>query len=173
MHCVTASAYANAVGATSEGYGVTAAAKVLLLNGPNLNMLGVREPSVYANASLPEIEANCGKRAAELGLTLVTAQSNSEGALVDRIQAAYGDCDGIIINPGAYTHTSVAILDALLAVGLPVIEVHISNIHRREVFRHLSYVSKAANGVLCGFGPDGYIMALEAMQRLLQERSER
>ena len=151
--------------------GVAVPAKVLLLNGPNLNMLGVREPSIYAKATLPEIEASCRKRAEELGLALVTAQSNSEGALVDRIQAAHGDCDGIVINPGAYTHTSVAILDALLAVGLPVIEVHISNIHKRESFRHHSYVSKVAEGVLCGFGPDGYLMALDAMHRLLAKRA--
>lgn len=148
------------------------AAKILLLNGPNLNMLGVREPAVYAKASLAEIEADCSKHAAALGLSLVAFQSNSEGELVDRIQAAHGDCDGIVINPGAYSHTSVAILDALLAVGLPVIEVHISNIHKREAFRHHSYVSRAASGVLCGFGPGGYIMALDAMQRLLADRSE-
>lgn len=135
-------------------------------------MLGVREPSIYANATLAQIEADCSKRAGELGLTLVTAQSNSEGGMVEQIQAAFGDCQGIIINPGAYTHTSVAILDALLAVGLPVIEVHISNIHKREAFRHHSYVSRVAEGVLCGFGPGGYLMALEAMQRLLAERSE-
>ena len=137
---------------------MTAAPKILLLNGPNLNLLGVREPSIYADATLPEIEARCSARAGELGLTLATAQSNSEGALVDHIQAARDDCAGIIINPGAYTHTSVAILDALLAVELPVIEVHLSNIHKREAFRHNSYVSKVANGVLCGFGPDGYVM---------------
>jgi len=148
------------------------AAKILLLNGPNLNMLGVREPAIYAKATLPEIEAACAARAAELGLELVAVQTNSEGELVNRIQAAQGDCDGIIINPGAYSHTSVAILDALLAVGLPTIEVHISNIHKREAFRHRSYVSRAADGVLCGFGPGGYIMALDAMQRLLAERSE-
>jgi len=135
-------------------------------------MLGVREPAIYANATLAQIEADCAAHAAELGLTLDVFQSNSEGALVDRIQAAHGDCDGIVINPGAYSHTSVAILDALLAVGLPVIEVHISNIHKREAFRHHSYVSRVAEGVLCGFGPGGYIMALDAMQRLLAERSE-
>jgi len=135
-------------------------------------MLGVREPAIYAKATLPEIEAACAARAAELGLELVAVQTNSEGELVNRIQAAQGDCDGIIINPGAYSHTSVAILDALLAVGLPTIEVHISNIHKREAFRHRSYVSRAADGVLCGFGPGGYIMALDAMQRLLAERSE-
>jgi 3-dehydroquinate dehydratase-2 len=150
---------------------VTAAPKILLLNGPNLNLLGVREPSIYADATLPEIEARCSARAGELGLTLATAQSNSEGALVDHIQAARDDCAGIIINPGAYTHTSVAILDALLAVELPVIEVHLSNIHKREAFLHNSYVSKVANGVLCGFGPDGYVMALEAMSRLLKKQS--
>lgn len=147
-------------------------AKILLLNGPNLNMLGVREPSIYSNATLAQIEADCGKRATDLGLTLVTAQSNSEGGMVEHIQAAYGDCQGIVINPGAYTHTSVAILDALQAVGLPVIEVHISNIHKREPFRHRSYVSRVAEGVLCGFGPNGYLMALDAMQRLLAERSD-
>ena len=143
------------------------APKALILNGPNLNMLGTREPEVYGNDTLAQIESRCRDHGKSLGLEVDCRQSNSEGAMVDAIQAAGGAYDGIIINPGAYSNTSVAILDALLAVGLPVIEVHLSNIHKREHFRHHSYVSKAADGVLCGFGAMGYLMALEALGRLL------
>ncbi len=143
--------------------------KILVLNGPNLNMLGTRQPEIYGRTTLADIEARCHEHGKSLGLRVECAQSNSEGALVDSIQAARRDCVGIVINPGAYSHTSVAILDALLASGLPVIEVHLSNIHQREAFRHKSYVSQAANGVLCGFGAAGYDMALEAMARQLQD----
>ena len=146
--------------------------KVLILNGPNLNMLGTREPEVYGKTTLRDIETACRKRAKELGLAVDFRQSNSEGELVGWIQDAAGTAQGIIVNPGAYTHTSVAILDALLAVGLPVVEVHLSNIHRREDFRHHSYVSKAAQGIICGFGARGYIMALEAMAESLIESQE-
>lgn len=142
--------------------------KILLVNGPNLNLLGSREPDIYGHQTLADIEDDCRARGRELGLEVECFQSNSEGALVDRIQEACRDCAGIVINPGAYTHTSVALLDALLACGLPVIEVHLSNIHQREEFRHHSYVSKAASGVICGLGPDGYRMALEAMARLVE-----
>ena len=142
---------------------------ILIVNGPNLNLLGSREPETYGSATLGEIEADCMTAGEGLGLAIETFQSNSEGALVDRIQAARQDSAGIIINPGAYTHTSIALLDALLACELPVIEVHLSNIHRREAFRHTSYVSKAATGVICGLGPEGYLLALTAMARLIEE----
>jgi len=147
-------------------------AKVLILNGPNLNMLGMRQPEIYGAATLADIEAACESRAKALGLTVECRQSNSEGELVGWIQAARGKTQGIIINPGAYSHTSVAILDALLIAELPIVEVHLSNIHRREDFRHHSYVSKAAQGVICGFGARGYLMALEALASQLAESQE-
>jgi 3-dehydroquinate dehydratase-2 len=149
---------------------VAKAQKVLILNGPNLNLLGTREPEVYGKATLADIEAQCSKQAKTLGLTIDFRQSNSEGELVGWIQDARGGIAGIVMNPGAYTHTSVAILDALLAVGLPVIEVHLSNTHKREDFRQHSYVSRAAEGVICGFGAHGYLLALEAMAALLADR---
>ncbi|MHA1599964.1 MAG: type II 3-dehydroquinate dehydratase [Alphaproteobacteria bacterium] len=146
------------------------APKVLILNGPNLNLLGTREPEIYGTATLADIEAQCRKQAKALGLTTDCRQSNAEGELVGWIQEARDGAAGIILNPGAYTHTSVAILDALLAVGLPVIEVHLSNTHKREDFRRQSYVSRAADGVICGFGVHGYLMALEAMATILADR---
>ncbi|MEE8189430.1 MAG: type II 3-dehydroquinate dehydratase [Kiloniellales bacterium] len=145
---------------------------VLILNGPNLNMLGTREPEVYGTATLADIEVACSERAGALGLAVDCRQSNSEGELVGWIQTARDTAQGIIVNPGAYTHTSVAILDALLAAGLPIIEVHLSNIHKREAFRQHSYVSAAAQGVICGFGPQGYLMALDAMAAALIESQE-
>ena len=145
------------------------APKVLILNGPNLNLLGTREPEIYGSATLDEIEADCRARAAERGLSIDCRQSNSEGQLVDWIQAARNECDALILNPGAYTHTSIAILDALLAVGLPVVEVHLSNIHKREDFRARSYVSKAAFGVIAGFGKASYVLALDALAERLIE----
>ncbi len=148
------------------------APKVLILNGPNLNMLGTRQPEVYGTATLADIEAACQARAPALGLAVECRQSNSEGELIGWIQAARNEAQAVIINPGAYSHTSVAILDALLAVDLPIVEVHLSNIHRREEFRHHSYVSKAAQGVICGFGARGYIMALEALAAQLIESQE-
>lgn len=148
------------------------APKVLILNGPNLNLLGTREPEIYGTTSLAEIEAVCRARGAELGLEVDCRQSNGEGQLVDWIQEARGTRDGLILNPGAYSHTSIALLDALLAVGLPAIEVHLSNIHKREPFRGQSFVSKAALGVVAGFGTDGYLMALEAMARRLVAEEE-
>lgn len=146
--------------------------KILILNGPNLNLLGTREPEIYGTATLADVEKQCRKRAKALGLTADCRQSNTEGELVDWIQEARGGTAGIIMNPGAYTHTSVAILDALLAVGLPMIEVHLSNTHKREDFRQHSYVSRAAEGVICGFGVHGYLMALEAMAALLANRQD-
>jgi len=148
------------------------APKVLVLNGPNLNMLGLRQPEIYGSTTLAEIEANCVALGKKLGLSVRCVQSNSEGGLVDAVQKAREDCSGIVINPAGYSHTSVALLDALLAVDLPVIEVHLSNIHQRDQFRRHSYVSQAASGVLCGFGAEGYRMALEAMARRLLKVQE-
>ena len=143
--------------------------KVLVLNGPNLNMLGTRQPEVYGRTSLADIDAMCLARAKELGLAAECRQSNSEGELVGWIQGARGVCAGIVINAGAYSHTSVAILDALVAAELPVIEVHISNIYRREAFRHHSYISRAAHGVICGFGAKGYLMALDGLAHAIED----
>ena len=148
------------------------APKILVLNGPNLNLLGTREPDVYGHETMAEIEAACAERASALSLTVEFRQSNSEGELVDWIQEARNGYAGLIVNAGAYTHTSVALLDALLACDVPVIEVHLSNILQREDFRHHSYVSKAARGLICGFGGFGYEMALEAAARLLETTRE-
>jgi len=148
---------------------VPAEPSVLILNGPNLNMLGVRETDVYGTETLGDIESACLERAADLGLTIEFKQSNIEGELVGWIQAARVEHDGIIINAGAYTHTSIAILDALLLTQLPVIEVHLSNVFRREAFRHHSYVSQAARGVICGLGSHGYLLALDAMARMIED----
>jgi 3-dehydroquinate dehydratase-2 len=136
---------------------------VFVLNGPNLNMLGQREPAVYGRTTLREVERLCRERAAPLGLAIDFRQSNHEGELVGWIQEARTGAAGIVINAGAYTHTSVAILDALLTSEKPVIEVHLSNVFRREAFRHHSYVSAAAGGVIAGCGPLGYALALEAL----------
>ena len=140
---------------------------VHILNGPNLNLLGLREPHIYGHETLADVEAACRALAADLGLGLHFAQTNHEGALVDMIQAARGAAGGIVINPAAYTHTSVAILDALSAFEGRVIEVHISNIHRREAFRHHSYVSARADAVIAGCGTEGYLLALRHMATLL------
>jgi 3-dehydroquinate dehydratase-2 len=141
---------------------------VFVLNGPNLNLLGVREPSVYGSDTLADIEERCLARAAMLELQIEFRQTNHEGQLVDWIQEARESADGIILNAGALTHTSVAVLDALSAAGLPIIEVHLSNIFRRESFRHHSYVSLAANGVICGLGAQGYELALAAIASLIE-----
>ena len=141
---------------------------VYVLNGPNLNLLGVRDPSIYGRDTLADIEERCLARAAGLGLTLEFRQTNHEGQLVDWIQEARESADGIVLNAGALTHTSVAVLDALSAAGLPVIEVHLSNIFRREPFRHHSYVSLAAAGVICGLGAHGYELALDALAQLIE-----
>ena len=151
---------------------VAKAPKVLILNGPNLNMLGSRQPDVYGRESLDDIEKSCLRHGKDLGLDVDCRQSNSEGELVGWIQAAREGHGGIVINPGAYSHTSIAIMDAILAAGLPLIEVHLSNIHRREAFRHHSYVSKAADAVICGLGSQGYLMALDAMARRLIAEQE-
>jgi 3-dehydroquinate dehydratase-2 len=140
---------------------------VLILNGPNLNMLGKRQPEIYGRETLADVEKACKAEAQRLGLTIEFAQSNHEGALVDLIQAAREKNSGIVINAGAYTHTSVALLDALNAAELPAVEVHISNIYRRESFRHRSYISPAAVGVIAGLGIQGYLLALQALARIL------
>lgn len=142
---------------------------VLVLNGPNLNLLGVRETDVYGTETLADIEAACLERAADLGLAVEFKQSNLEGELVGWIQAARVEHDGIVINAAAYTHTSVAIHDALRLAQLPVVEVHLSNIFAREPFRHHSYVSPVARGVICGFGGHGYLLALDAIARLIED----
>ena len=145
------------------------ARSILILNGPNLNMLGTRQPEIYGAETLQDLMAAAGRRATELGLLSEARQSNHEGDLVTWIQQARKEFDGIIINPGALTHTSVAILDALTLAEKPVIEIHLSNIHQREEFRHHSYVSKIAKGVLAGFGGHGYVIAVEAMARILKK----
>jgi 3-dehydroquinate dehydratase II len=141
---------------------------VTLLNGPNLNLLGLRQPEIYGHETLDDVASRTADLAEELGLRLRALQSNHECALVDWIQEARGTSAGIIINPGAYSHTSVAILDALNAYDGPVLEVHISNIHKREAFRHHSYVSHRADGVIAGFGTEGYLLALRRMATLLK-----
>lgn len=140
---------------------------ILVLNGPNLNLLGQRQPEVYGTTTLADIEELCRTTAQALGLSLAFEQSNSEGTLVDLIHAARGRYDGIILNAGAYTHTSIALMDAVSSVELPTIELHLSNIHAREEFRHTSYIAKVAVGVICGFGAHGYDLALRAMAHKL------
>jgi 3-dehydroquinate dehydratase-2 len=140
---------------------------VFILNGPNLNLLGVREPATYGYDTLADVEQRCLARAKALDLSIEFRQTNHEGQLVDWIQEAREGADGIILNAGAFTHTSVAVLDALNAADLPVIEVHLSNIFRREHFRHRSYVSLAATGGIFGLGPQGYELALEAIAALI------
>jgi 3-dehydroquinate dehydratase-2 len=135
--------------------------KLLVINGPNLNMLGIREPSIYGKQDFKALETYIRDSAAELGHHVTLFQSNHEGEIVDIIQAAYGQYEGIVINPAAYTHTSVAILDALKAVGIPTVEVHLSDIHSREEFRKHSYVSMVAAKTICGLGFEGYRKALE------------
>ena len=143
------------------------AARILVLNGPNLNMLGAREPAIYGHRTLDDIRQMCALHAGALELELDFRQSNHEGELVDWIQQARGACAGIVINPGGLTHTSVAILDALLLSELPVIEVHISNIFRREPFRGHSYISQAATGMITGLGAHGYVLALDAIAEIV------
>ena len=141
---------------------------IFVLNGPNLNLLGTREPDIYGSATLADVESDCRKAAEKLGFEIDFRQSNKEGDLVDWIQEAGRSAKGIVINPGAYSHTSIAIHDALAGVAIPAIEVHISNIFARERFRRHSYVSPVAAGVISGLGPYGYTMALDALRQIVR-----
>lgn len=145
--------------------------KILIVHGPNLNLLGTRETAIYGNESLDSLNQELHRRAGELDVEIAEAfQSNVEGDLVDRIHKARGEVDGIVINAGAYTHTSIALRDALLAVSVPFVEVHLSNVHSREAFRHHSYLSDVAVGVVSGFGPDSYLFGLEGIVKWLRRR---
>lgn len=142
---------------------------LLLINGPNLNLLGTREPHIYGSTTLPDVESAAQQQAASLSISLATFQSNHEGAIVDRIQAARGEgVDAIVINPGAFTHTSVAIRDALLGVGIPYVEIHVSNVHAREEWRRHSYFTDKAVAMVCGMGVYGYTAAIEFAARHMQ-----
>ncbi len=145
--------------------------KLLIVNGPNLNMLGVREPEIYGAQTYADLTALIGREAARLGVTVELFQSNHEGAIVDAIQSAWGRMDGIVINPAAYTHTSVAILDALRAVGLPAVEVHISDLSAREPFRRVSYAGMACVKTFMGMGFQGYVKAMEYLKETLSDKS--
>ena len=145
--------------------------KIIVLNGPNLNLLGEREKKQYGSLTLKEIENNCKEFANKNNIKLSLFQSNIEGELITQIQNARNDQDGIIINAGGYTHTSVAIHDALKVLKIPIIELHISNIYNREEFRHKSLISKVADGIICGFGAEGYIMSLKAMNKILNNEN--
>ena len=142
---------------------------ILVLNGPNLNLLGTRQPEVYGSKTLAMIESACAEHGARLGLGITCLQSNHEGALIDAIHGARGTHDGIVLNAGAYTHTSVALMDAIASVALPLVEVHLSNIHAREAFRHRSYIAPVALGQICGFGAQGYLLALDALHAALSK----
>jgi len=141
--------------------------KILVIHGPNLNMLGKREPEVYGSEGLEEINARLTERAQALNVELDLFQSNHEGQIVDKIQAAVSQCSAVIINPAAFTHTSVAIRDALLLLEVPIIEIHLSNIYKREPFRHTSLITDIATGQICGLGSQGYLLALEAAANLI------
>jgi len=143
--------------------------KIIILNGPNLNLLGEREKNQYGSFTLNDVEKSCNVYASENDIKLSFFQSNIEGELVDRIQKSRKNQDGLIINAGGYTHTSVAIHDALKILNIPIIELHISNIYNREEFRHKSLISKVAKGVICGFGANGYLMSLSAMNKFLKK----
>jgi 3-dehydroquinate dehydratase-2 len=142
---------------------------ILILNGPNLNLLGRREPGIYGHTTLADIEAMCAAEGERLNLAVTCRQSNSEGELVGWVQGAPGGFDAVVLNAGAYSHTSIALLDALRSLNKPLIEVNLSNIYRRESFRQHSYVSLAADGVICGLGPRGYLLALDALAAILEE----
>ena len=142
---------------------------VLILNGPNLNLLGLRQPEVYGYTTLNEIETLCANHAATLGVNVSFHQSNHEGALIDLIHAARTEHDGIVLNAGAYTHTSIALRDAIASVEVPVVELHLSNIHARETFRQVSHIAPVAVGQICGFGAHGYVLALDAIAHHLKD----
>jgi 3-dehydroquinate dehydratase-2 len=144
--------------------------RILVIHGPNLNMLGRREPTWYGSATLEEIDQEIKEAAQGCGLLAETFQSNYEGAIIEKIHEAMDACDGLIINPAAFTHTSVAIRDALLMLDIPIIEVHLSNIYQRESFRHISFVSDVVTARIAGFGKDGYVMAVRAVADMVKER---
>ncbi|HEV3111288.1 MAG TPA: type II 3-dehydroquinate dehydratase [Candidatus Binataceae bacterium] len=144
----------------------------MVLHGPNLNMLGEREPEIYGRVTLPQIDTELRRLGDEIGLVVDTFQSNSEGALIDRIQAARGQYQALVINPAAYTHTSVAIRDAIQMLGIPVVEVHLSNVYRREPFRHHSTIADVVDGRIMGFGPESYYLALRAAAALTGSRRD-
>ena len=143
-------------------------ASVLILNGPNLNLLGTRQPEVYGTTTLSDVEDLCKTHGQAIGLSVSFEQSNHEGVLVDAIHGARGTHAGIILNAGAYTHTSIALMDAIASVELPAIELHLSNVHAREPFRHKSYIAQVCMGIICGFGAQGYVLALDAMKAHLE-----
>lgn len=147
------------------------ATSILVLNGPNLNLLGQREPGIYGSTTLADIETRCVDYGRDLGFEVTCRQSNHEGELVTWTQEVYDQFSGLVINPGAYSHTSIALHDAMRALEEPIVEVHLSNIHQRESFRHRSYVSLVARGVICGFGATGYEMALSGLSNMLKEAS--
>jgi 3-dehydroquinate dehydratase II len=151
----------------SSGSAAEKSRRILVLNGPNLNLLGLREPEVYGRATLADLEARVRAKGAALGLLIDFAQSNHEGALIDALHAARETSAGVVFNPGAFTHTSIALHDAIKGIALPVIEVHLSNVFAREAFRHHSYVSPVARGVICGLGANGYELALDALAEIL------
>ena len=138
-----------------------------ILNGPNLNLLGQRQPEIYGHATLEDVARTCAALGNSLGLKVELSQTNHEGVMIDAIHAAKGTHGGLVINAGAYTHTSIALMDAVASVELPTVEVHLSNIHAREEFRHTSYLARVAIGQICGFGPRGYLMALDALAERL------
>lgn len=140
---------------------------ILILNGPNLNLLGTRQPEVYGSTTLMDIEQMCKSHAKSLGVHVDFAQTNHEGGLVDMIHDARGTYNGLILNAGAYTHTSIALMDAIASVDLPTIELHLSNVHAREEFRHKSYIANVAVGIICGFGASGYTLSITAMSDYL------
>ncbi|AXT36663.1 type II 3-dehydroquinate dehydratase [Phaeobacter sp. LSS9] len=142
---------------------------ILVLNGPNLNLLGTRQPEVYGRETLAMVEQRCVEHGQSIGLSVSCEQSNHEGTLLDALHGARGVYGGVILNAGAYTHTSIALMDAIFSIELPVVEVHLSNIHAREDFRHRSYLARAALGQICGFGTQGYIMALDALRAHLDK----
>lgn len=146
-----------------------AAPLIMVLNGPNLNLLGTREPDIYGHGTLDDLETLCAEAAEGAGLSIDFRQTNLEGELISWVQEARGSAAGLIINPAGYSHTSIALMDALKTLDIPVIEVHLSNIHQREVFRHHSYVSHAATGIICGLGFAGYRLALLALSEILEE----
>lgn len=143
---------------------------LLILNGPNLNLLGTRQPEIYGKTTLAEVEEICVAKGEALGCTISCLQSNHEGELIDAIHAARGKHDGIVLNAGAYTHTSVALMDAISSTEMPVVELHLSNIHAREEFRHKSYIAPVAVGQICGFGPAGYGLAIDALLEHLRSK---